>query len=349
MDQLGLLIVSLAVGVGVGVLSGLLGIGGGTVLVPVFKLGYALSPIMSTATSLATIIPTSISGAISHVRRKTCVPSLGVAAGLGGAITSPVGVWLATMSPDWAIMVAAAAVIAYSATTMFSKALKAPKGEGTAKAAANAEVANACSGKSSAEEVEARETAAGTPGARAEAHGAEAAVAGAGARAVASETAAAAAAAGAGTPGARAEAHGAEAAVAGAPAMPAVPQMTRRQLVMGVGVGAIAGVASGYVGLGGGFVMVPLMVSLFHIPMKLTSGTSLIAVALLALPAAVTQTMLGNVSWLVALAVAAGSVPGALLGARLIPRVPERTLRFIFSGFLLVGAVLLALNQTGVM
>lgn len=131
--------------------------------------------------------------------------------------------------------------------------------------------------------------------------------------------------------------------------MPAVPQMTRRQLVMGVGVGAIAGVASGYVGLGGGFVMVPLMVSLFHIPMKLTSGTSLIAVALLALPAAVTQTMLGNVSWLVALAVAAGSVPGALLGARLIPRVPERTLRFIFSGFLLVGAVLLALNQTGVM
>ena len=119
--------------------------------------------------------------------------------------------------------------------------------------------------------------------------------------------------------------------------MPAVPQMARRQLVMGVGVCAIAGVASGYVGLGGGFVMVPLMVSLFHIPMKLTSGTSLIAVALLALPAAVTQTMLGNVSWLVALAVAAGSVPG------------ERTLRFIFSGFLLVGAVLLALNQTGVM
>ena len=305
MDQLGLLIVSLAVGVGVGVLSGLLGIGGGTVLVPVFKLGYALSPIMSTATSLATIIPTSISGAISHARRKTCVPSLGVAAGLGGAITSPVGVWLATMSPDWAIMVAAAAVIAYSAITMFSKALKAPKGKGTATAAAGAEVANACSGKSSAEEVEAR---------------------------------AAAAAAEAGTPGVEAGA-----------AVPAVPQMTRRQLVMGVGVGAIAGVASGYVGLGGGFVMVPLMVSLFHIPMKLTSGTSLIAVALLALPAAVTQTMLGNVSWLVALAVAAGSVPGALLGARLIPRVPERTLRFIFSGFLLVGAVLLALNQTGVM
>ena len=124
--------------------------------------------------------------------------------------------------------------------------------------------------------------------------------------------------------------------------------MTKRQLALGVGVGALAGVASGYVGLGGGFIMVPLMVSLFRIPMKLTSGTSLIAVTLLAVPAAVTQTLLGNVAWAVAIAVAVGSVPGALLGARLITRVPERALRFTFSGFLLVGAVMLVLNQAGV-
>ena len=137
----------------------------------------------------------------------------------------------------------------------------------------------------------------------------------------------------------------------GAPsaAVPSVPRMTRRQLALGVGVGAIAGVASGYVGLGGGFVMVPLMVSLFRIPMKLTSGTSLIAVALLAAPAAVTQALYGNVEWMVAAAVAVGSVPGALWGARLIPHVPERALRFIFSGFLLVGAVMLVLNQAGVL
>lgn len=278
MDPLITLLASLAVGLAVGVLSGLLGIGGGTILVPLFKLGYALEPIVSTATSLVTIIPTSISGAIGHIRRKTCVPALGVAAGLGGALTSPVGVWLATVSPDWAIMVAAAAVIAYSAITMFKKAIKAPK-EGKA-------------------------------------------------------TAAGASAAGADAPSA---------------AVPSVPRMTRRQLALGVGVGAIAGVASGYVGLGGGFVIVPLMVSLFRIPMKLTSGTSLIAVALLAAPAAVTQALYGNVEWMVAAAVAVGSVPGALWGARLIPHVPERALRFIFSGFLLVGAVMLVLNQAGVL
>ncbi len=78
-----LFLVSLVVGLAVGVLAGLLGIGGGMLLVPAFKLGYAMDSLMCTATSLFTIIPTSVSGAISHIRNKTCLPKLGVAAGLG--------------------------------------------------------------------------------------------------------------------------------------------------------------------------------------------------------------------------------------------------------------------------
>ena len=77
-----LFLVSLVVGLAVGVLAGLLGIGGGMLLVPAFKLGYAMDSLMCTATSLFTIIPTSVSGAISHIRNKTCLPKLGVAAGL---------------------------------------------------------------------------------------------------------------------------------------------------------------------------------------------------------------------------------------------------------------------------
>ena len=44
--------ISLVVGFVVGVLSGLLGIGGGVFLVPIFKLGYLMEPMMCTATSL---------------------------------------------------------------------------------------------------------------------------------------------------------------------------------------------------------------------------------------------------------------------------------------------------------
>ena len=131
---------SLVVGLLVGVLAGLLGVGGGMLLVPAFKLGYAMDSLMCTATSLFTIIPTSVSGAISHIRNRTCLPKLGIAAGLGGACLSPVGVWLAALSPDWCVMGAAALIIGYSAVTMFRKALKAPKGT-TAVVAAEERVA----------------------------------------------------------------------------------------------------------------------------------------------------------------------------------------------------------------
>ena len=281
-----LFLVSLVVGLAVGVLAGLLGIGGGMLLVPAFKLGYAMDSLMCTATSLFTIIPTSVSGAISHIRNKTCLPKLGVAAGLGGACLSPLGVWLATLSPDWAVMGAAALIIAYSSVTMFRKALKAPKvprgaGAGAADAAAK--------------EAAAEDRAAAIERAHAEA-----------------------------------------------------PTIGWREAAIGAAIGLFAGLASGYVGVGGGFIMVPLMMSILHVPMKLTSGTSLIAVMILAVPGTVTQALLGNINWIAGIAVACGSIPGATLGAKLIPKVPERQLRFLFAGFLVVAAVLLVANQLGV-
>ena len=282
-----LFLVSLVVGLAVGVLAGLLGIGGGMLLVPAFKLGYAMDSLMCTATSLFTIIPTSVSGAISHIRNKTCLPKLGVAAGLGGACLSPLGVWLATLSPDWAVMGAAALIITYSSVTMFRKALKAPK---VPRGATGAEAADAAAKEAAAED-----------------------------RAAAIERA-------------HAEA----------------PTIGWREAAIGAAIGLFAGLASGYVGVGGGFIMVPLMMSILHVPMKLTSGTSLIAVMILAVPGTVTQALLGNLSWIAGIAVACGSIPGATLGAKLIPKVPERQLRFLFAGFLVVAAVLLVVNQLGV-
>lgn len=274
------------VGVGIGVLSGLLGIGGGTIMVPVFRLAFGLSPLMSTATSLFTIIPTSISGAVSHIKGKTCVPKLGLAMGLGGAITSPVGVWLAGISPAWLVMLAAALIIGYSAVNMLRKAIKAPsarrkeESDGAVQAPADAAAASSDGGE----------------GRRA------------------SEDA-------------------------------AIPQLTKKQLLIGVAIGLGAGLGSGYVGVGGGFIMVPLMLTLLGIPMKLASGTSLIAILILAIPGTVENALVGNIDYLLGLSVAVGSIPGAILGAHLVKIVPERVLRFIFGGFLIIAAAILFLNE----
>ena len=58
--------------------------------------------------------------------------------------------------------------------------------------------------------------------------------------------------------------------------------------------------------------------------------------------------MLGNVDWVAGIMVAIGTIPGAAIGSKLIVRVPELVLRFVFSAFLLVAAALLVLNQLGV-
>ena len=127
-----------------------------------------------------------------------------------------------------------------------------------------------------------------------------------------------------------------------------VPSIGGRQLLIFFFIGMVAGLASGYVGVGGGFIMVPMMISLAHLSMRYTSGTSLVAVMILAVPGVITQAMLGNVDWIAGAAVACGSIPGAMVGAKLVPKVPERTLRFMFSFFLVVAAVLLVVNQLGV-
>lgn len=285
-------------GLAIGICSGLLGIGGGTVMVPIFRLAFGMSAVASTATSLFTIIPTSISGAVTHVRGKTCIPRLGAAMGLAGALTSPAGVWLAQISPPWAVMLVAALIISYSAVKMLGKSL----------------VTDSRSGRS-------REDATGRV-----------------AQPAASAPAGAAAAS-----GLAAEAGG------GAAEGVAAPKLSGRQLALGALIGLGAGLASGYVGVGGGFIMVPLMLAFLGIPLKLASGTSLLAVMLLAVPGTIEQGLLGNIDYLAGIVVALGSVPGAFIGARLVSRVPERTLRLIFGGFLLVAALLLVLKETGVL
>ena len=286
------------VGVGVGVLSGLLGIGGGTVMVPLFRLAFGMEPIAATATSLFTIVPTSISGMWKHAKNKTSLPRVGIVCGLTGACLSPVGVWAANVSPGWAIMGAAAVVVMYSSFTMLKKALAAPKG-GAAK-----RNRKACEKKSTT-----------------------------------SDTAATAPVAAGGS-----GAAGAQAAPLEAPAIKLTPKYVAKVALVGV----VAGFMSGYVGVGGGFIMVPLFVSMLGIPMRLASGTSLTAVCILAIPGVIEQAVLGNIDYMVGVAMMVGSIPGAIVGANLVKRVPERGLRFAFALFLLLMAVLLVANEASV-
>lgn len=310
-------IIAAIIGVIIGIFSGLLGIGGGTLMVPIFRLGFGMSAISSTATSLFTIIPTSLAGLITHVKNKTCIPKVGVLCGLGGACTSPLGVYLASISPSWAIMLAAAAIIGYSSYSMFRKAIRmpkiAPQGE------------SAVTGKDL--EKEAEKAARAAQAAQAQAAQAEQAAA------VQDEGQ-----------------TGTTKAAANATKTASAPKeepfkLSVKKVALCLLIGLIAGLASGYVGVGGGFIMVPLFISLLGIMMRQASGTSLVAVTILAIPGVVEQGLLGHIDYIAGIAMAIGSIPGAVIGASLIRKVPERKLRFVFGAFLLISAVVLLFNE----
>lgn len=302
-------IIAAIIGVIIGIFSGLLGIGGGTLMVPIFRLGFGMSAISSTATSLFTIIPTSLAGLITHVKNKTCIPKVGVLCGLGGACTSPLGVYLASISPSWAIMLAAAAIIGYSSCSMFRKAIRmpkiAPQGE------------SAVTGKDLEKEAEKAARAA--------------------------QAAQAAAAQGKGQPTTTKAAANATKTASTPKEEPF--KLSVKKVALCLLIGLIAGLASGYVGVGGGFIMVPLFISLLGIMMRQASGTSLVAVTILAIPGVVEQGLLGHIDYIAGIAMAVGSIPGAVIGASLIRKVPERKLRFVFGAFLLISAVVLLFNE----
>ena len=309
MDVFAAFIAPALAGVFVGVMSGLLGVGGGTIMVPIFRLAFGMSPLASTATSLFAIIPTSISGVVAHTRAKTCVPRLGLALGVGGAVMSPVGVWLASVSPGWLVICVAAVVIGFSAFKMFKKAVK-------------------CAPAPRAGQADAARTA--------------------GPNAAASQTACASNATSSSSNAAESQAAcaGAASAHSAAPKpVPDQPVLSRKQYLQGACIGLVAGLASGYVGVGGGFLMVPLFISVLGVMMRKASGTSLVAIMILAIPGVVYQGMLGNIDYLAGIAMAVGSIPGAVIGANLVRRVPERQLRIAFGVFLLISAVVLLGNE----
>ena len=288
------------IGVAIGILSGMLGIGGGTVMVPLFRLAFGLDPLAATATSLFSIIPTSLAGLSKHLRNGTCIPRIGLICGCAGACASPLGVLAATHSPNWAVMGGTSLVIGYSSITMLRRGIAAVRAERAAAAASPSK-----------------------------AIGAERA----GADATASKAAGACAGGAKGAEGARSSTEAAHVA------------MTTRTVAAMIAIGLIAGFMGGYVGVGGGFIMVPLFISVLGISMREASGTSLVAVCILAVPGVIEQALLGNVHVSVGLAIAVGSMPGSILGASLVKRIPESALRLLFASFLLVVAVILVLNE----
>jgi uncharacterized membrane protein YfcA len=103
--------------------------------------------------------------------------------------------------------------------------------------------------------------------------------------------------------------------------------------------GAIVGGLSGFVGSGGGFLIVPALVLFGGVPMRQAVGTSLFIIAMQSTAGLLGQVSKTPVVWPIVSVVAACTVAGSFVGAALGARVPADTLRKAFAVLVLVVGV----------
>lgn len=100
------------------------------------------------------------------------------------------------------------------------------------------------------------------------------------------------------------------------------------------------GAASGFFGIGGGFLIVPGLLIATRMPMINAVGSSLLAVGCFGLATAINYAFSGLVDWLVAGQFIAGGIVGGLFGIALASRLSrgKDTLKRIFAGVIFAVA-----------
>jgi uncharacterized membrane protein YfcA len=107
-------------------------------------------------------------------------------------------------------------------------------------------------------------------------------------------------------------------------------------------VGLIAGILVGFMGIGGGVVLVPAMVYLLHMDQHRSQGTSLfMQLPPLGLGALLMYWRKGQVDLRAGVICALGIFLGGYFGSKMALRLSSKNLRELFGVFLVVAAILL--------
>jgi uncharacterized membrane protein YfcA len=108
------------------------------------------------------------------------------------------------------------------------------------------------------------------------------------------------------------------------------------------GFGMMTGVMAGLLGVGGGFLKTPILVTVFRIPARVAAATALFTIVTTSITGSVTHFFLGHLQWDLALLLAVSFSSGAILGNRIVIGVSEKKLvKLIAAGLVFAGLAML--------
>lgn len=103
--------------------------------------------------------------------------------------------------------------------------------------------------------------------------------------------------------------------------------------------GILVGTFSGFFGLGGGVIMIPILTELFKMAPHKALGTSLAVMVPTALVGALRHANYGNTDIKVALMMWCGSLLGAFLGATLVSQIPGNVVKKLLAIVIIILAL----------
>ncbi|WNM63170.1 sulfite exporter TauE/SafE family protein [Candidatus Nitrospira neomarina] len=108
--------------------------------------------------------------------------------------------------------------------------------------------------------------------------------------------------------------------------------------------GVLVGMGASFTGLGGGFLMVPLLLFLGFTAQKAV-GTSFVGILVIAVSALIAHGRMANVDYKYGLLLGLGGVIGAQIGARLVEGLPTELFKKIFAVMLIGLAIYLFVKK----
>jgi uncharacterized membrane protein YfcA len=109
--------------------------------------------------------------------------------------------------------------------------------------------------------------------------------------------------------------------------------------------GTAIGLVTGLLGAGGGFLLIPALVLLLHLPMKEAVGTSLLVIALNSLIGFTGDLHNKGIDWPLLLTVTALAIAGILFGSYLNRKIPAGKLKKGFGWFVLAMSIYILINE----
>jgi uncharacterized membrane protein YfcA len=110
--------------------------------------------------------------------------------------------------------------------------------------------------------------------------------------------------------------------------------MTPHYILLLLG-GVVVGIGASFTGLGGGFLMVPLLLFLGYSAQKAV-GTSFLAILIISASALLAHNKLANVDYRTGILLGIGGIAGAQIGARLLEQVSTANFKRLFA-LVLIG------------